>query len=188
MTHAFSWTHMNARRALVALSMFAFLFGVAIGWVAQASGQKTDGLAEELRQKIETSLRAHSLYVGPENVAVEFPPTKNDDFAKFTSRLAGLQVLTSDLAQPGLTYLGGRLLPSTNTPAAILMYRRNSEMISVFAIRSDATASVEQIDLPQSEQPFSLHRKRGYAVIVVGDVPDKIQNSLVRLIGPIRDQ
>lgn len=188
MTVAFNWTRVNARRVLVGLSILAFLFGAVLGWTAQASATKTYGDALAFRQKLETFLRAHTLYAGPEKVAVEFPPTKNDDFAQFSGRLAGLQVLTSDLVQPGLTYLGGRLLPLSEASAAILMYRKNSEMISVFAIRSDAVASGEQIDLPQSKQPFSLHNKKGYAVIVVGDVPDEIQNSLVRLIEPLREQ
>lgn len=188
MTHAFNWTDVNTRRVVFVLSIFAFLFGAVIGWAAQASSQKSGGIEREFREKIEASLRAHALYVSPETVAVEFPPTKNDDFAMFSRRLAGLQVLTSGLLQPGLTYLGGRLLPLSKAPAAILMFRRNAELISVFAIRSDAVVSTEQIDVPQSDQPFSLHSKKGYAVIVVGDVPDKIRNSLVRLIRPLRDQ
>ena len=113
-----------------AAAVIAFLLGGLAGWTARdvsaiAPG-RTDAFASE-------ALSAHRLYIAEVRHPIEVKAGEGH-LMPWLSKRVGTTLRAPDLARFGLTFLGGRLLPGPNGPAALFMYEgANGERFTLYS-------------------------------------------------------
>ncbi len=95
--------------------------GIAVGWLLRPAEEGPE-LYDRL---IADAVSAHTVYVAENRHAVEVAGTDAEHLSTWLSNRLDTTLAMPDLAQQGLTFLGGRLLPAPAIPggrAAQLMY------------------------------------------------------------------
>jgi anti-sigma factor RsiW len=128
------------RRKIAAAAAVALIVGAAGGWFArdyfvevpsQPSPQN-----QMARALAEAAIEAHRLYINEVRHPIE---VRADEAHLFTwlSRRVGSPVRAADLSEEGYKLLGGRLLPGSRGPAALIMYEgAGGERVTVTCVRS----------------------------------------------------
>jgi anti-sigma factor RsiW len=108
------------KRKLAIAAAIAFLIGGAAGWLAhEYSG--LDRNAQIARAFADAAIEAHRLYVNEVRHPIEVRANE-EHLLPWLSRRVGSPVKAPDLAPEGLKLLGGRLLPASAGPTALIMY------------------------------------------------------------------
>lgn len=110
------------RLAAAAVLLVAFLGGGLAGWFGRdlmADPEAT--LAVAPRSLVADALDAHRLYIAEVRHPVEVPADAKH-LMPWLSRKVGHQLRAPNLKDFGLKLIGGRLLPSPASPAALFMY------------------------------------------------------------------
>ena len=129
----------------IAASVALLAFGFAAGWggarFAQAPANPTlasAAMASFATYAVETR---HPVEVGAEDEA---------HLVQWLSKRLGTPFRPPDLSQGGFRLIGGRLLPGTSSPAALLMYEDDlGRRLALYMTRSDGAES----DLAFAEEP-----------------------------------
>jgi anti-sigma factor RsiW len=123
------------RRKLAAAATIALIVGAAAGWLANdyfrtpTPNQSAVALAE-------AALEAHRLYINEVRHPIEVRADEAH-LLPWLSRRVGSQVKAPALDDEGLKLLGGRLLPGSRGPAALIMYEGpGGERVTVTSVRA----------------------------------------------------
>lgn len=104
-----------------AAAIFLISLGLGTGWLMRGQVD-TPGIADRL---IADAVSAHTVYVLENRHAVEVNGADSEHLSSWLSNRLQTTLAMPDLSASGLTFLGGRLLPTPNVPggrAAQLMY------------------------------------------------------------------
>jgi anti-sigma factor RsiW len=129
-------------RKVAAAAAVAFAIGGAAGWYAhEVSGL---GRNEQIARAIaDAAIEAHRLYINEVRHPIEVRADEAH-LLPWLSRRVGSTVRAPDLASEGLKLMGGRLLPGTRSPTALIMYEgTGGERVTITctrAARDGATA------------------------------------------------
>jgi anti-sigma factor RsiW len=97
-----------------AAALFAVL-GAGGGWLAR-------GEADSRHQPIDIAVGAHRVFVADASRPVEIRAVDQDQLERWLSNRLERTVSVPDLSAAGLRFMGGRLIPTPEGPAAQLMY------------------------------------------------------------------
>ena len=99
----------------------AFLFlavGGALGW----GFDKLPFFDAQEKRFLQEAVIAHELYAHGDAHVVEIAASDKEHLQTWLSERLGVPVMAPDLSGAGLTLLGGRLVPASTGPAALLVY------------------------------------------------------------------
>ena len=107
----------------IAAVLVLFVLGGVVGWGLRDVATPTIAASDVL---IESAVTAHLLYAGENRHAVEVAAADRDHLVTWLSNRVTRPVTPPDLTAEGFTFVGGRLLPTSDRagvgPAAQLMY------------------------------------------------------------------
>jgi len=122
-------------RKIAAAAAVAFAVGGAAGWYAnEYSGF---GRNEQIARAIaDAAIEAHRLYINEVRHPIEVRADEAH-LLPWLSRRVGSTVRAPDLAPEGLKLMGGRLLPGTRSPTALIMYEGSGgERVTITCTRA----------------------------------------------------
>jgi anti-sigma factor RsiW len=123
------------RRKVAAAAMIALIVGAAGGWFAN-DYFRTSAPNQAARALAEAALEAHRLYINEVRHPIEVRADEAH-LLPWLSRRVGSQVRAPLLDEEGLKLLGGRLLPGSRGPAALIMYEgQGGERITITSVRA----------------------------------------------------
>ena len=129
-------------RKIAAAAAVAFIAGGAAGWFGHeySSFGRNDQIARAIA---DAAIEAHRLYINEVRHPIEVRAGEAH-LLPWLSRRVGSTVRAPDLAPEGLKLMGGRLLPGTPGPTALIMYEGSGgervTITSTRAAREGATA------------------------------------------------
>ncbi|GAA6208775.1 anti-sigma factor [Cognatishimia sp. WU-CL00825] len=118
-----------------------FLLG-GLGGYGLNTVQKTDDPAQIviIRATLDAT-SAHRLFTAEMRHAVEVGPEETDHLETWLAKRMGRQMVVPQLEEHGLTFIGGRLLPSGGQAAAQYMYEdAQGERVTVYMARTSTQA------------------------------------------------
>ena len=123
------------RAAQLVAAVILVLIGSAGGWYlrplqAPPNTEMTMSLADE-------ALLAHRVYTAERRHAVEVPASDEAHLVRWLSARLETELRTPDLKDAGYYFIGGRLLPSPEGPAAQFMYEDDTGERLTLYIRPD---------------------------------------------------
>jgi len=114
--------------------------GLAAGYAAGLTGLVFGESAGD--RLAENAIEAHAMYSAEKRHAVEVPASDEEHLKTWLSNRTGVPLVLPDLSAQQFALLGGRLLPTAEGPAAMLLYEDGSgERVSIF-IRASSMAKV----------------------------------------------
>ena len=129
----------------IAASVALLAFGFAAGWGGARFVQSPAN--PTLAQAAMTSFATYSVET---RHPVEVGAEDEAHLVQWLSKRLGTPFRPPDLSQGGFRLIGGRLLPGTSSPAALLMYEDDlGRRLALYLTRSDGTES----DLAFAEEP-----------------------------------
>jgi anti-sigma factor RsiW len=125
----------GVRRKIAAAATVALIVGAAGGWFAN-DYFRTPAPNLAARALAEAAIEAHRLYINEVRHPIEVRADEAH-LLPWLSRRVGSQVRAPSLADEGLKLLGGRLLPGSRGPAALIMYEgQGGERITITSVRA----------------------------------------------------
>jgi anti-sigma factor RsiW len=123
------------RRKVAIAATIAFLIGAGAGWLGRdLSGFGAD--AQLARVLADAAIEAHRLYINEVRHPIEVRADEAH-LLPWLSRRVGSPVRAPDLAPEGLKLLGGRLLPGSRGPTALIMYEgKGGERLTITCTRA----------------------------------------------------
>ena len=127
---------------VAAAVLLAFAGGGAAGWFArEAAATAVASEPDPVNAMREEAFAAHRLYIGEMRHPIEVRADEAH-LLPWLSRRIGMNLRAPDLSKYDLKLLGGRLLPCTEGPAALLMYENEKgERITLYATKLKAPGS-----------------------------------------------
>lgn len=121
------------RRKIAIAATIALIVGAAAGWFARDYAGSADN-REIARVLADAAIEAHRLYINEVRHPIEVRANEAH-LLPWLSRRVGQPVRAPDLAEEGLTLLGGRLLPG---PTALIMYEGSGgDRVTVTCARTE---------------------------------------------------
>jgi anti-sigma factor RsiW len=122
--------------------LLAVAAGGAIGWFARdASAAAVATAPDPVTSMREEAFAAHRLYIGEVRHPIEVR-AEEAHLLPWLSRRIGMTLRAPDLSKFDLKLLGGRLLPCSDGPAALLMYEtEKGERVTVYATKLQAPST-----------------------------------------------
>ena len=119
--------------------LLAFAAGGGIGWYAhEASAATAIRAADPVNSMRDEAFAAHRLYIGEVRHPIEVR-AEEGHLLPWLSRRIGTTLRAPDLSKFDLKLLGGRLLPCSDGPAALLMYENAAgERVTLYATQLKA--------------------------------------------------
>jgi anti-sigma factor RsiW len=125
----------GSRRRIAIAAALALIVGAASGWFARDLLEVQDD-RQMARVLADAAIEAHRLYINEVRHPIE---VKADEahLLPWLSRRVGSPVRAPDLGEEGLRLLGGRLLPGSRGPTALIMYEGGAgERVTITAARA----------------------------------------------------
>jgi anti-sigma factor RsiW len=125
----------NPWRIAAAIALLAFGFAAGWGGARLMQTPESSGLAQ-------AAMAGFATYAGETRHPVEVAATEEQHLTQWLSKRLGTPFRPPDLSADGFRLLGGRLLPGTKAPAALLMYEDDlGRRLALYLTRSDAGES-----------------------------------------------
>jgi anti-sigma factor RsiW len=123
------------RRKIAIAAGIALILGAVGGWFAN-DYFKIPTQNQIARALADAALEAHRLYINEVRHPIEVRAGEAH-LLPWLSRRVGSQVKAPDLGDEGYKLLGGRLLPGSRGPAALIMYEgQGGERVTITCVRS----------------------------------------------------
>jgi anti-sigma factor RsiW len=123
------------RRKVAAAAVIALFVGAAAGWFARDYVGVEDD-RQVARALADAAIEAHRLYINEVRHPIEVRADEAH-LLPWLSRRVGSPVRAPDLNDEGLKLLGGRLLPGSRGPTALIMYEgTGGERVTITAARA----------------------------------------------------
>lgn len=125
-------------RRIASLAL-VFVLGGAGGFVLNEYGQSHDPAQILIVQATQDATTAHRIFTAEMRHAVEVGPDETEHLETWLAKRMGRQMVVPQLEDQGLTFIGGRLLPSVGKAAAQYMYESaTGERVTVYMARTDS--------------------------------------------------
>lgn len=123
----------------IAAALALLIVGAAAGWFANFQLNSPKGT-----QFADFAIEAHEIYTRENRHAVEVAANDSEHLTSWLSKRVGHQLTIPDLTARGYAFLGGRLLPAGDQPAAQLMYEdANKRRITIFLTANEGGAETK---------------------------------------------
>lgn len=142
--------------------------GIAAGWIGRAylAGQRPNvSLVGE-------AMAAHSLYTREVRHAVEVKADQEEHLTTWLSNRLDRTLIIPDLRQDGMTFVGGRLLPAAEGPAAQLMYEDASgKRVTLYVVPSAQATETSLRYMAANDLQSFLWSDNSLDCALTGDLP-----------------
>lgn len=129
----------GVRSKIAAAAAVALIVGAAAGWLANdlwSAVPRPSAQNQMARALAEAAIEAHRLYINEVRHPIEVR-AEEAHLLPWLSRRVGSPVRAPNLGEEGYRLLGGRLLPGSRGPAALIMYEGpGGERITVTSVRA----------------------------------------------------
>lgn len=178
--HAPAWARFGLAGALAVLLAMVGLGG---WWL----GENTAEFPPTWTMFVRQAASAHRIYAADRHHPVEFTAEQEHDLVAWLSLRLGSPVPAPRLEQAGLRFLGGRLLPARDGPAAQLMYEDASGRRMTLYLRADLANQREvEFQFAPGHGPLVLFWLDGpHAYALSGDFD---RGELLRIAKVVYDQ
>jgi len=168
--------HWRAAAAGLAL----FIAGGAGGWFAN---ERFAARTVETAELTTAAISAHKLYTAESRHPVEVRASESH-LLGWLSRRIGHELVAPDLKSQGYAFVGGRLLPGANGPAAQLMYEnRGGRRLTLYAVRSGGNDDESAYRFAESQGTRAFYWIDGpVAYALIGELDRAALLTITRLI------
>lgn len=163
-----------SRHAVIAIAIILGLavLGGTCGWLLRNELVKRDREASSETRYMRTLLSAHRIFALDPPSGVTLPAREVERLACEIGRRLGATMRLPTAEGWPLVFRGGRLLPLGSKPAALLVFERGEDHVSLIVLRDDRALAV--FNRPLENTSVSLAREGNFQVGVVGKVsPDE---------------
>jgi anti-sigma factor RsiW len=152
----------------------AFALGGFGGWLeGERRPTGLNALADE-------AAASYAVHASDRRRPVELGATQRDDLVRWFSTRLNRTIEPPDLSSLGYQLLGGRLVATSNGPAALTVYENNAgTRLAIFVrpMRAGHTEPIEQVDIGDMDGCAWVDRGLGYAVIAAESYPRLLEIS-----------
>lgn len=137
-----------------------------------------------MRQQLflETLVRAHRMFGPDEGIGPTFTPEEFDRFATSVDRQLEI-VLELPRQRPwSSTYRGGRILPVVGGPAALLMFARDQQRVSVVMAPRELQQVPERLAQTVDDTVVAVTTRGRMHVVTIGPLSDEDLETLPGMI------
>jgi anti-sigma factor RsiW len=165
------------RTAAAAAAIFAI--GAAGGYLAASDGLLSRARGEN--QLAETAIGAYVTYAADPGHAVEVGASDKSYLENWLSKRTGLKLVAPDLTAEGFELLGGRILPSEQRPAALLVYRdQTGSHLSIY-VTAEGEAKTRGTYTQAAGGPTAIYwLDKDYGCAIVSSLPEEQLNEVAR--------
>ncbi|MGD9913568.1 MAG: anti-sigma factor [Rhizobiaceae bacterium] len=151
--------------------------GLGAGYFAGQSGFGADPGV----QLADNAIQAHVVYAAEKRHAVEVASDDSEHLQSWLSNRTGVSLTLPDLSSEGFHLLGGRLLPTTRGPAALLLYEdAGGARVSIYVTASSAPKSWGKVESQGDGTTAIYWLDQGFGCAVVGMLPDERMSAVAR--------
>lgn len=163
----------------VAAAAVIFAAGITGGFLAGTSGGPMRGGAEN--ELAERAIGAYVTYAVDRGRAVEVGGADRPYLEGWLSKRTGLKLVAPDLTGDGFELLGGRLLPGTESPAALLVYKDQAgNQISIYMV-AEGDAKTRGTYTAKAGGPTAIYwLNSNYGCAIVGSLPPERLDEVAR--------
>ncbi len=116
----------------IAMAILIFVAGTSLGLFV---GSNAEPAATSRLQIAKRAIDAHTVYVSEVRHPVEVGANEKAHLVAWLSKRLGARLVAPDLSRQGFRLVGGRLLPSDDKPAALLMYENEAaERLTLYIV------------------------------------------------------
>jgi hypothetical protein len=167
--------------SLLALLGLVFLGGIC-GWFL--NDQLTQDKNRTLRQQLflQTLVRAHRMFGPDEGIGPTFAPEEFDRFATSVDRQLEIALQFPRQSSWSSTYRGGRILPLLGGPAAVLMFGRDQERVSLVMAPRELQLAPEGLNQTVDDTAIAVTNRGPLQVVAIGPLSGEDFDALTGMI------
>lgn len=155
---------------MAAAAALLVVTGGAVGWFARDADAQ--GPAQGQGSLVADAVAAHDLYTREVVHPVEVKADQEQHLSTWLSKRLDRQLTVPDLQPDGLTFVGGRLLPTRSGPAAQLMYEdEGGARITLFVVASPRNAETSMRYQATGGVGSFLWADNAFECVLTGDFP-----------------
>lgn len=160
------------RWRMAAAAVLLLALGAGGGYLAGNGGMGMEASAED--KLSEDAIAAHLLYSAEQRHAVEVAASDKDHLLTWLSKRLGLTLVAPDLSADGFELVGGRLLPSGQKTAALLLYEdAKGNRISIY-VTAEGEEKSRGIYTDEGGDTSAIYwLDNGWGCAVVGALPQE---------------
>lgn len=153
--------------------------GLAAGYAAGLMGI---GFGPSAGDRLaEGAIEAHTVYSAERRHAVEVAATDAEHLKTWLSNRTGVALILPDLSDQQFRLLGGRLLPTDDGPAAMLLYEDGAgERVSIYVTASSAEKSWGKVQSGKDGTTAIYWLDKGFGCAIVGLLSDERMSAVAR--------
>lgn len=159
----------HAAVLIASLSSLALLGG-ASGWLLRDQMVKRSNEALRESTYLQTLLIAHRMFVSDPPSGVLLPPSAFDRLATEVDQQLGVTISLPAADDGSLAFRGGRLLPLRDRPAALLVFERAQDQVSLVVVRDPFEGRRTAFNQRVQDTSISFAEDDGFQLSVVGQV------------------
>ena len=158
------------------------LVGGVCGWFVH--DELTQDKNQALRQQLflETLVRAHRMFGPDEGIGPTFTPEEFDRFATSVDHQLEIVLELPQQSRWSSTYRGGRILPVLGGPAALLMFGRDQQRVSVVMAPRALQQVPERLDQTVADTAIAATTRGSLQVVTIGPLSDGDFETLTGMI------
>ncbi|MDW6021212.1 anti-sigma factor [Mesorhizobium sp. BAC0120] len=162
-----SWT-ISLRNAAAAAVVFV-AGGIAGYFIASSGSFNEEDLADRLA---ENAIGAYVTFTASLPHAVDVGADDRAYLEGWLSKRTGLKIIAPDLAASGFELLGGRILPSGENIAALLVYKdKSGNQLSIYMV-GEGGEKAKGTYTPEEGGPTAIYwMNKGFGCAIVGSLP-----------------
>lgn len=171
-----SW-FIRRRQALAAAALFAVGIGLGYGvGLTRIGFRETEG-----DRLAEGAIAAHAVYSAERRHAVEVAVDERDHLKTWLSNRTGIALVLPDLSAENFQLLGGRLLPTADGVAALLLYEDPSgARVSIYLTPNPTPKSWGRYQSTGDGTTAIWWFDKGFGCAIVGMLPDERMSGVAR--------
>ncbi len=172
-------THWMRRRWQAVAAAGLLVLGLGAGYAIGLTGL---GFAPSSGDRLaENAIEAHAIYSAEKRHAVEVAASDADHLKTWLSNRTGVALVLPDLSGQQFQLLGGRLLPTEEGPAALLLYEdANGERVSIYVTATKEPKSWGKYQSEGDGTTAIYWLDKGFACAIVGLLPEERMSAVAR--------
>jgi anti-sigma factor RsiW len=171
----------HAAILIASLSSLALLGGGG-GWLLRDQVVKRSNEALRESTYLHTLLIAHRMFGADPPSGVLLPPSAFDRLARQIDQQLGVTISLPATDDEPLAFLGGRLLPLRDRPAALLIFERDQDHVSLLVAQVPSEGAQPTFHQRVQETSISVAKDGGFQLSVVGQVSPEEFELLQRIV------
>ncbi|MBS3650668.1 anti-sigma factor [Pseudaminobacter sp. 19-2017] len=167
-----AWWRNAAAAALI------FAVGGLAGYFVAGSGM-LGGQTEIEERLADQAIDAHNTFTADQAHPVEVAGDNKPYLEAWLSARTGLKLVAPDLTPQGFSLLGGRVVPSDDKPAALLIYKdQDGNRVSIYMM-AEGDKKTKGVYTAEEGRPVAVYwSDKGFGCAIVSDLPEERRDEI----------